>query len=273
MKKYLIILVLLAYFLSSCNLLDPNSNEVPEWYPSTWTFSQSEMDEYNNVYSEFLQSYDIDYVLYAHVDTLCSHLFSYCSRDITLLCTSDTESEKIAEFETNFPVFFEDWWRLFSADSFDIDYITTSISERTGYLSADVYPKNTYKFPFESRKFDLGRLQIGVDSEGYLESLWSTVIPQLPIPEDPVVGLSEAKDILEGYNYTINAWIENIEVTLTREDFKTSELISYIENNSQNNYGYIKYRLTWRFEVRDGCVYIDAMTGEILRFKQTTIYM
>jgi len=272
MKKYLIIFVLLALFLSSCNLLDPN-DEVPGWYPSTWTFSQSNMNNFTDVYSDFLQSYNIDHVLYEHFDSLCSHIFSYCSRDITLLCSTETESEKIDEFETSFSIFFDNWWQLFSVDSLDIDYITASVSERTGNLSADVYLENTYKYPLESRKFDLGRIQIGVDNEGYLETLWSTVIPQLPIPENPVVGLSEAKDILVGYTYTIYAWLYNIEVTLTREELGKSDLITYIENNSQNRFGNIKYRLAWKFEVTDGNVYVDAMTGEILRFKQTTIYM
>lgn len=273
-KHFFLSSFLLLVFLSSCQLFPPTDpQEVPEWYPSTWTFSQSKMNNFNDIYSEFLQSYNVDHVLYAHFDSLCSHIFSYCSRDITLLCTSETESDKIDEFETNFSIFFNDWWQLFSVDSLDIDYITTSVNEISGYLSADIYLKNTYKYPLESRKFDLGRIQIGVDSSGYLETLWSTVIPQLPIPENPIVGLSEAKDILVDYTYTIYAYLYNEVVTLTREDLGTSTLISYIENNSQNRDGYIKYRLARRFEVKDGFVYIDAITGEILGFKQTTIYM
>lgn len=272
MKRLTVMIIpVLFLFLISCDLFDPEGNNVPEWYPSTWTYDQSEMEEFNITYSDFLQTFQVNQVLYAHFDTLCSHIFSYCSRDITLLCTEENENDRIAEFEQNFLSFFSDWWRLFSAESLSVDEIAASI--HNGTLSARIYPKSNYLHPLESPEFDLGRIQIGVDNEGYLETLWSSLIPQLPIPDRSSVSLNDAKDILEGYTYTINAWLYQLDVTLTREDLSSSRLISYIENNSQNRFGYIKYRLAWKFQVKDGNVYVDAMTGEILAYKQTTIYM
>lgn len=270
-RMAVITIPVLLLFLISCNLFNSESNNVPEWYPSTWTYDQSKMEEFSNTYSDFLQTFHVNQILYEHFDTLCSHIFSYGSRDITLLCTEENETERIAEFEQNFLIFYKDWWRLFSAESLRVDEIDASI--HNGALSARIYPKSNYLNPLESPEFDLGRIQIGVDNEGYLETLWSSLIPHLPVPDHASVSLNDAKDILEGYSFTIDAFLYQLDVTLSREDLSSSGLITYIENNSQNRFGYIKYRLVWSFRVQDGNVYVDALTGEILGYRQTTIYM
>ncbi len=273
MKRLTVMIIpVLFLFLISCDLFDPEGNNVPEWYPSTWTYSESEMSEFSSRYSVFVNSYNVSDAR-IDIDTLGAHLFDFFYRNVTQLCTFNTGVEQELEFDTELKSFFNQWWRIFSAEQFEIDSSHISISSRNGDVSGRFYPKNNYNYPLNDPLWDLGQLRAKVDSNGYLFDLWSTLIPQLPIPDEPIIDINEAKYIIDGYTFTLNAWPQIIEHTLSLDDIESSEMVVYIENNSQNRFGYIKYRLVWRFRVQDGYICVDAITGENLEFHQTTIYM
>lgn len=269
MKYRYLIFIAIVIFLTSCDLFNVEKT-VPEWYPSTWTYSDSDMDEFDSVFADFSAHFNLDEIVFNYTDSLCSHIEHLCSRDIVQLCSNETSENPIADFETNFKLFLEDWWRLISVDEFEIKEMNSSLNVRTNRISSRIIPKSTYKYPLNSPDFELGRLQVELDENGFMEVLWSNLVPQLPVPSNPIIGNLEVKNIAEGFEFRINKWPFMEDVILSKEDIESTELQVLIIRNSEETS--IKYLLIWSLRVEDGNIYIDAMTGEILGYQQTTIY-
>lgn len=271
MKRTLLIIITLVFLsILSCDLFDPGSSDIPDWYPSTWTLSDSKMDEFDSVFTDFSTHFNLDEIVFNYTDSLCSHIEHLCSRDIIQLCSHETSSDPLNEFETNFRIFLDNWWRLISIEEFEIKEFRSSLIVTSNRIRARIIPKSTYKYPLNSPDFELGRLQVELDENGYMEVLWSNLVPQLPVPGNPIIDKAEAKDIVDGYEFKINKWPFIEDVTLSKEDIKSSELqVLIIRDAEETN---IKYLLIWSLRVEDGDIYVDAMTGEILGYHQTTIY-
>lgn len=261
--------LLLLLLLASCDLFN-SLDEVPDWYPSTWTILDNEMDKFDSVFTSFSASFNLDELVFNYTDSLCSHIDYLCSRDIVQMYSPETSNDPIADFESNFRTFLDDWWRLISIEEFEIKEMNSSLNGNTNRLSSRIIPKSTYKYPLNSPDFELGRLQITTNENGYMETIWSNLVPQLPVPDKALIGRVEVKDMLDGYEYRINKWLSIEDVILSKDDIESSELqVLIIRDNEET---YIKYLLIWSIKVEDGNIYVDAMTGEILGYQQTTIY-
>lgn len=263
-----LVLLFLAFITVGC-IFTP-LGEVPDWYPSTWTIADSQIDEFDSVYTSFSENFNLNELVFNYTDSLCSHIDYLCSRDIVQMFSPETSNDPVEDFDRNLKSFLDEWWRLVSIEEFKIKEINSSLHENTGRINSRIIPKSTYKYPLNSPDFELGRLQITTDENGYMETIWSNLVPQLPVPDNPNINLIEVKDIVNGYEYRINKWLSMDDVILSKSDIESSELqVLLLRDNDET---YIKYLLIWSLRVQDGNIYVDAMTGEILGYQQTTIY-
>lgn len=272
MKRLIVIsITVLVLFLVSCNLFDPESNEIPKWYPSTWTYSNWEMIEFNSKYNRFINTFDLSDIKVG-IDSLSAHMHYIQIDDNFLLCDFTNTTDSVEEFRSKIFEFYHDWWRLFSYKRFVIDSSRISISDG-GSVGGTFYIKNTYDQLLKDPKRELGSLRASVDNNGRLFYLRSSLVPHLRIPDHPLISETDAIDILEGYEYTINAWLYSNTVTLSREDLDKSELTVYVQETVQDSNECLKYWLAWRFECREVDVYVDAMTGEIIGHEVTVLFI
>lgn len=270
MKNKILLFIASVILLTSCNLFNIEDT-IPRWYPSTRTYSNWEMIEFNSKYNRFINTFDIsDERVY--IDSLCAHMKSFQIDDGIILCDFTNAVDSVEEFKSKILSFYDDWWRLFSSDKFTIDSTRISIFD-SGAISGSFYIKNSYDHLFNDPRWELGSLRATVDNTGRLYYLRSSLVPQLRIPDHPLISETDAIDILEGYEYTIYAWLYNYTVTLSREDLDKSNLTVYVQESTQDDEEYLEYRLAWRFECQYANVYVDAMTGEIIGHEVTVIFM
>jgi hypothetical protein len=229
------------------------------------------MNVFNSKYNRFVNTYNLSDER-VHLDSISAHMKSFQIDEGIMLCDFATAVDSVEEFKSKIFDFYNDWWRLFSSDKFVIDSTRISIWDN-GTISGAFYVKNSYDHLCKDPRGELGRLIATVDNTGRLYYLYSSLVPQLRIPNHPLISETDAIDILEGYEYTINAWLYSKTITLSREDLDKSDLTVYVQDSVQDNDESLIYRLAWRFECRDANVYVDAMTGEIIGYEVTAIFM
>lgn len=272
MKKRILVLFAIVIIIS-CNLFGLNINKVPKWYPSTRTFSNWEMTNYKSKFNRFINTYHLSDIKVG-VDSVSAHMKYIQIDDNFLFCDFTNTTDSIKEFRSKILDFYHDWWRLFSNKRFVIDSSRISINDG-GSVGGTFYIKNPYNPSLNILKRELGYLRASVDKNGRLFYLRSSLVPQLRIPDNPLISESEAFNIIEGYEFTINVPIHfyNKTVTLTHENLSGPELSIYVQRTTHDNVKCLKYKLVWRFKCREALVYVDAMTGEIIGHKITILFM
>jgi hypothetical protein len=272
MKKAFPIILILFVLMISSNLFGVNSNKVPKWYPATWTYSSWEMMEFNATYNRFLNTYHLSDIKVGF-DTLSAHMKYMQIDDNFLLCDFTNAADSVEEFRSKILDFYHDWWRLFYHKRFVIDSSRISRNDG-GSVGGRFYVKNIYGQLLNHPRRQIISLKAGVDKNGRLFYLRSSLVPQLRIPDHPLISETEAMDIIEGYEFTIDAplFYYSKTVTLTRESLSEPELSIYVQRTTQDKVECLKYRLAWRFKCQDANVYVDAMTGEIIGHKITIIF-
>jgi hypothetical protein len=271
MKSKLIILFSIIIVFASCNLF-AQINTTPKWYPSTRIYSNWEMTKYNSKFNRFINTYHLSNIKVG-IDSICAHMKYIQIDDNFQICDFTNTPDSVEEFRSKILYFYHDWWRLFSNERFTIDSSRIFIDDG-GCLQGRFFIKNPYDPSLNILKRELGYLSASVDKNGQLFYMRSSLVPHLRVPEQPLVSENEAVDIIEGYEFTIDAPLFNYNktVTLTRENLSKPELSIYVERTRQNNIGCLKYRLVWRFKCREALIYVDAMTGEIIGHKITMIF-
>ena len=271
MRKYFYLVIII--YLFSYNLFGKENKEIPKWYPSTRTYSSREMNLYKSKFDRFLKFYHLDDIKVG-VDSVCAHMKYIQIDDNFRICDFTKTSDRMEEFESVILKYYKYWWRIFYHKRFVIDSSRITINDDGSVVGA-FYIKHPYNPSLNIPERKLGYLAASVDKNGRLFYLRSSLVPYLRVPDQPLVSENEAIDIIEGYEFTIDAplFFYHKTITLTGEILNKPELSIYFERTSQDNIGCIKYRLVWRFKCREALIYVDAMTGEIIGHEVTIIFM
>lgn len=278
-KTFPIIIILVFLVIFSCDLFDPENNEppvnmsfdndsIPDWYPSKLIYSHDRGVEFNALIDTFKASYGIASITGLTFNPLLSNIEQLHSCPIHL-CDFSGSEDTLETYRNTVSEFASDWWRLLCLEEFEIDSLRASLDY------GRFYPKSHYETPVYHQISYLGYVNFHINTDGKMDYLSSSLIPQLPVPRNPLVDIDSAIIILEDYTFTINRWPNVVEYSLDANDTTSTQLEVYIprtyDNDSQENTE-VTYRLVWRISIFDGDLFVDAITGEILGFIQTVKY-
>jgi len=270
-------ITVLLLFVVSCDLFDPENNDppinmsidndsIPDWYPSQLTYSSERSEEYSSILDSFKTTYDISSFgltsnsLLSNIQQLHSNPFS--------VCEFSASEDTLITYRKAMDDFVLNWWRLLCMEPFEIDSVKA-------FLNGRFYPKSHYELPVYNPIPYLGSVRFYVNTDGELSYLTSSLVPQLPVPKNPMLDLDSTTAILEDYTFTINRWPHMVEYSLNPNDITSTGLEIYIPktyNNESETYTEVTFRLVWRISIHDGDLLVDALSGEILGFIQTVIY-
>ena len=264
---FLFQIILITMFFS-CELFEINENlEVPDWYPSQYVSSENSLSEYYSVAADFSELYEIDENDFV-IDSFTTHIYRIYNLDVHV-CTFTDSIDDFIEFNQKVTEFLQTWYRLFSIEYFEVD--TMHYMEKDGgYHGASIYIKSNYSIPIYDGSRSLGLIGVMMWGTGNIFQLESTLLPQLRIPKESIITLKEAKEILDGYEYSVYSWSGESERIFSVTGIEESALEVYIDKNC-DDYGKIisvDYRLVWRITVFDGDFFVDSQTGEIVGFIQ-----
>jgi hypothetical protein len=268
MKRLIVIsITVLVLFLVSCDLFDPENNDppinmsvdndsIPEWYPSQLTYSSENAQEYTILLDSFKTAYSISSMgltsnpLLSNIQQLHSNLIQVCkftaSED-----TLTTYCNAVDDFVSN-------WSRLLCMEPFEIDSVNASLDGR-------FYPTSHYETPVYKPIPYLGCVRFYVNTDGDLTYLTSSLVPQLPVPKNPMFNADSAKNMIIGYPWHYYAYTGGrIDCEVDSSDIASTTLEVYIDKHDD----YIDYRLIWCVSTDHLPVdfLIDAMTGEFITY-------
>lgn len=224
----------------------------------------NDISDYDSVATDFASQFTVyDYSL--KVDSSLGHV-----------CRADFPGIKLCSFDISydFPVFSNavdsflfEWSRLVSLEPFVIrDWNYTRF--HNGDHHSEIYIEEFYNYPLYNQDYALGHISVRVNNQGELYFLRSTLLPQLPVPEETNLTLEEVLIIINGYKYTIHTHTEQFVRYFDTADISQSAIEVYV----LDKYDEIKqdivysYHLVWRISNDDGDFMIDSQTGDILRF-------
>jgi hypothetical protein len=185
------------------------------------------------------------------------------------ICTFSDSTDDYPIFIAAVDSFLNEWYRLFSVESFEIDTFEYSENDN-GNHGAGIYINNSYQYPLYKSKRALGQMGIRLNGSGEMSYLGSTLIPQLPVPGDIIISLAEAKNNLNGYQYTVYSWSGAEERIFSLGSIEETALEVFI-NLETDVYGKMidaAYYLAWRITSFDGDFFVDSQTGEVIKFIQ-----
>ncbi|MBL7177692.1 MAG: hypothetical protein ISS66_17865 [Desulfobacteraceae bacterium] len=268
--KYEIITILIICLIifNSCELFDTDENlEIPDWYPSQLVVSENRFLEYDTIATYFADTFDLNKNNFV-IDSLTAHVYKIYSPNIKI-CTFSDSTDHFFEFKQEVTHFFDTWYRMVSMEYFEIDTMDYTESDN-GYHGADIYIKSNYILPLYDGARLLGSIGVWMNGSGIITKIRSTLLPQLRIPEENIITLKEAKNILEGYKYSVYSWSGKSEREFSITGIESTGLEVYIYKNYENNgsVSSINYRLVWRITSFDGDFFVDSQTGEIVGFIQ-----
>lgn len=252
----------------SCELFDINENlEVPDWYPSQFVFSENRFSEYYTVAADFSEIYEIDENDFV-IDSFTTHIYRIYSLDVPV-CTFTDSTDDFIEFKQKVTEFLQTWYRLFSIEYFEVDTMRY-MDKDGGYHGATIYIRSNYSIPIYDGSRSLGEIGVWMWGSGNIFQLSSTLLPQLSVPKENIITLKEAKEILDGYKYSVYSWGGESEREFSVTGIEETALEVYIDKNydNENNLISVDYRLVWRVTVFDGDFFVDSQTGEIVGFIQ-----
>ncbi|HCL00064.1 MAG TPA: hypothetical protein DHW42_08185 [Candidatus Marinimicrobia bacterium] len=260
------IIILLTFI--SCELFDINeSPEIPDWYPSQLVLSENRLAEFDTIATDFAEMFELDKNDFV-IDTLTSHIYRIYVLNIPV-CTFTDSTDDFIEFNQKVTQFLQTWYRLFSIEYFEIDTMHyTGIEE--GHHGAEIYIKSDYSIQMYDGSRSLGFIAVWMDGSGIITQLRSTLLPQLRVPIENIITLNEAKEILDGYKYSVYSWTGESEREFTVTGMEETAHEVYIDKNYGNdgNLTSVDYRLVWRITIFDGDFFVDSQTGEIIGFIQ-----
>ncbi|MFQ6609042.1 MAG: hypothetical protein ACE5EE_11005, partial [Fidelibacterota bacterium] len=228
-----------------------------------------QFQEYNSVATLFSNKFNIDSE-YLAVDSSYGHINRLYPPSDIQICTFSDSTDDYLIFIAAVDSFLNDWYRLFSTEPFEIDTFEYTEDDH-GHHGADIFIKNSYQYPLYSSKLALGSMGIRVNGSGEITYLRSTLIPQLPIPDDIIISLDKAKDILDGYQYTVYGWGGSAEERIfSLESIEETALEVFIDLEV-DVYGIMidaAYHLAWRVTSFDGDFLVDSQTGDVIKFIQ-----
>jgi len=260
------IIIITTFF--SCELFEINENlEVPDWYPSQLVLSGNHWAEYDTIATDFAKMFDIDKNDFV-IDSLTSHIYRIYSLNIPV-CTFTDSTDDFIEFKQKVTQFIQTWYRLFSIEYFEIDTMLY-MDKDSGYHGATIYIQSNYSMPIYDGARSLGLIGVMMWGTGNIFQLESTLLPKLRVPKESIITLKEAKEILDGYKYSVYSWSGKSEREFSVTGIEEAALEVYIDKNC-DDYGKIisvDYRLVWRITVFDGDFFVDSQTGEIVGFIQ-----
>ncbi len=253
----------------SCNIgsNDDELNEVPDWYPSHFTLQLFQFQEYDSVANLFSNQFNLD-LEYLSIDSSYGHIYKLYSPDIKI-CTFSDSTDDYPIFIAAVDSFLNEWYRMFSIEPFEIDTYEYSETDN-GYHGAGIYIKYSYQYPLYRSKRALGQIGIRLNIFGEIIYLRSTLIPELPVPDNIIISLAEAKNNLNGYQYTVYSWSGAEERIFLLDSIEETALEVFI-NRKTDAQGIIidaVYYLAWRITSFDGDFFVDSQTGEVIGFIQ-----
>lgn len=258
----------LILFLS-CNISnnDDELNEVPDWYPSHLVLQPYQFQEYDSVANLFSNQFNLD-LEYLSIDSSYGHIYKLYPPSEINICTFSDSTDDYSIFIETVDSFLNKWYRLLSIEPFEIDTFEYTENDN-GNHRAGIYIKNSYQYPLYKSKRALGQMGIRLNGSGELTFLGSTLIPQLPVPGNIIISLAEAKNNLNGYQYTVYSWSGAEERIFSLDSIEETALEVFI-NRKTDAQGIIDavYYLAWRITSFDGDFFVDSQTGEVIRFIQ-----
>ena len=273
MKRFpLLIFAILFVLLFSCNLIDPDNTDtdiiladsIPEWYPSHLEVSEVRQAEYVATLNDFKTTYGIENTHFSQ-NNLYGQLYRvyFDVSDRIKVCDFQEDETYNESYENGIAAFIEDWKRLVSIEPFDIDFS----SIRQNYGTAEFYIKSTYDLPVYSF---LGGFSTYIDDNGYLIQMSSSIRPQLPVPENPMITANRAKNMVIGYHWHYYGIGGNRINCIVRSSQISSVTLNVFIDSYSSDQNEILYRLVWCVSTGDLPVdfLIDAMTGEFITYIQ-----
>lgn len=249
----------------SCGLLSPDfdSANVSEWYPMQLVVDETRIEEFNSEWSRFCSEYGISSENVA-IDSLRGHLRKYFSFDIPF----QQPNESIEKFTESVADFLTKWYRLVSVEPFIISGIDSKIWN--GFYTASIHQRSTYKHPVYKKSRTLGVVGMMVDGPGRLFRWTSDLVPQLPVPDEPLISKYEALNALHGQHYTVESMGGSQERIVLINHITESALEVYIHRiYGKADVTRLDYHLVWRFTTFDGDFFIDSQTGDFINFIQS----
>ena len=273
MKRLIVISIpLILLFLVSCNLFDPENNDppinmsvdndsIPEWYPSQLTYSSERSQEYTSVLDSFKIAYDVG-SLELTSNPLLSNIQQLHSNPINV-CEFTVSEDTLITYRNAMDDFVSRWGRLLCMEPFEIDSVKTS-------LNGKFYPTNHYKTPIYKPISYLGYVNFFVNSDGDLTYLTSSLVPQLPVPKNPMFDADSAKNMIIGYHWYYYGIGGNRINCIVRSSQISSVTLNVFIDKYRSNQNEILYRLVWCVSTDELPVdfLIDAMTGEFITYIQ-----
>lgn len=280
MKRQLaVILITLILVLTSCDLFDPEGNDpgdptsdivladtIPDWYPYHLSTSTERQSEYETILSNFISTYNIENTRFTP-NNLCGQLDEvyFDVSDRIKVCDFQENVTYEASYNNGIISFINNWKRLVSVESFEID--SSRITEIYG--SGRFYIESKYDLPVYKESTYLGNIFTSIDDNGYLIRMTSTLLPQLPVPINPMLDAIHAKNMIVGYPwYFYGSGGERIDCIVSASQISSVTLNVYIDTYS--NEDEVLYRLIWCVSTDELPVdfLVDAMTGEFIRYIQ-----
>jgi hypothetical protein len=281
MKRQLaVILITLILVLTSCDLFDPEANDpedeaivrhitidndgIPDWYPSTLVFSPERIAEYDSTMGAFRDTFNFtreDMHSYDRND-ICAHIGNSQFYPKIKIAESFDSLNYENDFIDIVKDFTKEWWRIISAEPFEIvDY---DIKQWMNFGDFDI--KSYYEYPLY-KYAALGMFRVYLDTSGSVRELYSSLAPQLNIPKNPMYDADSARAKAIGFEWHYHGFSgERVDCVVDSSDIGSASLKVYIDRKSDE---YV-YRLIWCISTNGLPIDIiyDAMTGEFIRYIQ-----
>lgn len=183
------------------------------------------------------------------------------------ICSFDESADSLEVLKEAIALFLSKWYSLVSLEPVQISSI--NYGKNKWSFGAEVYSKSFYSHLLYRWDKSPGSFDILISNSGKVIFMRSTFIPQLSVPEDPIISEKEAKYKISGYKYTVFHWGGFEERVLSIKDIKKSALEVFIHSVAENiKVIRLGYHLAWRFNTFDGDFFVDSQTGEVIDFIQ-----
>lgn len=261
-----ILAIALAVVACSCNrdsdtVIGPHP-QPPAGYPFTLKFSP----ERYAVFASEWQKFSAEYNIPATIPAFDSALMTPLAIPPVDLLPATSETLSIAQAHDAILGFMHQWSLLFNTDGyFHVQYENDLPWDRSYAFRFSRYSQEIYFF--SSLNSAGGR----VSHDGILSNFESYCVPVIPINAHAAYSLEDAIHIAVGQKLIYYGWQGQDTVVVTPGMIEEAVLMpKMVPTYSVPSYRYasIEYRYCWRLKVRVYYVYVDAVTGEFLDYKE-----